>query len=199
MQTVSSQNFGNTTLLYQGCASTYPAQSGSTVVANRVGQCDLTTTTITGPITMWAQPLYVEYRKQDLSLFSTSSPTTTTTSSSSAVQPSSAASSAISAPTSSSSNGSDTNPSNNGLSTGAKAAIGVGAALGALVILSAIFFSFMRSRRSNKQRQPNPWPPHQPGFNRNEIDGSEAYEKPPVASKYFVFRKPVLQETQELE
>src|SRR4051812_23626454 len=50
---------------------TYPLASGATVVERRVGQADLTTTTITGPVEMWANPIFVEFRQQDLTLSST--------------------------------------------------------------------------------------------------------------------------------
>src|SRR5271155_4642341 len=116
---MSSQNFGNSTILYQGCTSTYPLASGATVVEQRVGQTDLTATTITGPVEMWAEPIYVEFRQQDLTLYSTSFPTATSTST--PAQPSSTASSATSAPTSSLSAGPDLYYSKGGLSTGAKA------------------------------------------------------------------------------
>ena len=43
---------------------------------------------------------------------------------------------------------------NKGLSTGAQAGIGVGAAIGGLVILALVFWSFRR-RRSNKKSQPS--------------------------------------------
>jgi uncharacterized protein (TIGR03382 family) len=111
------------------------------------GQADLTTTTTTGPVEMWAEPIYVEFRQQDLTLYSTSSPTTTSTSTPG--QPSSTASSATTASTSSPSARLDPYHSKGGLSTGAKAGIGVGAALGALLILLAVLFA-RRRRRGNK-------------------------------------------------
>ena len=177
-------------ILYQGCTSTYPLASGATAVEQRVGQADLTTTTITGPVEMWAEPIYVEFRQQDLTLYSTISPTTTSTST--PAQPSSTASSATSAPTSSLSAGPDLYYSKGGLSTGAKAGIGVGAALGALLILLAVLFFAMRRRRGNKQRRP-PEPYYQPGFynQRSEMDASEG--------KYSRPRKPIGQARVELE
>lgn len=162
-------------ILYQGCTSTYPLVSGATVVEQRVGQAALTTTTITDPVEMWAEPIYVEFRQQDLTLYSTISPTTTSTSI--PAQPSSTASSATSAATSSPSAGLDPCHSKGGLSTGAKVGIGVGAALGALLILLAVLFA-MRGRRGNKQRRP-PEPYNQPGFynQSSKMDGSQWLEK----------------------
>jgi len=146
------------------------------MVEQRVGQADLTTTTITGPVEMWAEPIYVEFRQQDLTLYSTSSPTNPSTLT--PAQPSSTASSTTSAPTSSPSAGPDSYHSEGGLSTGAKAGIGVGAALGALLILLAVLFFAMRRRRGNKQRrQPEPY--YQPGFynQSREMDRSQVLEK----------------------
>jgi hypothetical protein len=168
-----------------------------------VGQADVTTTTITGPVEMWALPIYVEFRQQDLTLYSTSSPTITSTST--PAQPSSIASPATSAPTSSPGAGPDPYHSKGGLSTGAKAGIGIGAALGVLLILLAVLFA-MRRRRGNKQRRP-PEPYHQPGFyNRSsEIDGSQVLEKllpnemDASEGKYSRSRKPIGQARVELE
>jgi hypothetical protein len=169
-----------------------------------VGQADLTATTITGPVEMWAEPIYIEFRQKDLTLYSTSSPTTTSTSTS--ARPSSTASSATSAPTSSLSTGPDSYHSKGGLSTGAKAGIGVGAALGALLILLAVLFFAIRRRRRNKQRQP-PEPHYQPGFynQRSEIDGSQLLEKSlpnemdASEGKYSRSRKPIERARVELE
>jgi hypothetical protein len=201
---ISTQNSGNSTILYQGCTSTYPLASGATVVEQRVGQADLTTTAITGPVEMWAEPIYVEFRQQDLTLYSTSSPTTTNTST--PAQPSSTASSATSAPTSSPSSGSDPYHSKGGLSTGAKAGIGVGAGLGTLLILLAVLFFAMRRRRKIKQRR-RPESYYQPGFynQSSEMDGSQLpgkslpNEMDASEGKYSRSRKPIGQARVELE
>lgn len=169
-----------------------------------MGQADLTTTTITGPVEMWAEPIYVEFRQQDLTHYSTSSLTTTSTST--LTQPSSTASSATSAPTSSTSAGPDPYHSKGGLSTGAKAGIGVGAALGALLILLAVLFFAMRRRRGNKQRRP-PDPYNQPEFynQSSEMDGSQLLEKSlpnemdASEGKYSRSRKPIGQARVEVE
>jgi hypothetical protein len=169
-----------------------------------VGQADLTTTTITGPVEMWAEPIYIEFRQKDLTLYSTSSPTTTSTST--LAQPSSTASSAIGTPTGSLSAGPDPYHSKGGLSTGAKAGIGVGAALGALLITLAVLFFAMRRRRGYKQRRP-PEPYYQPGlYNQiSEIDGSQLLERSlpnemgASEGKYSRTRKPIEQARAELE
>jgi hypothetical protein len=141
-----------------------------------VDQTGLTATTITGPVEMWAAPIFVEFRQQDLTLYSTSSLTVTSTSTT--AQPSSTASSATSAPTSSPSAGLNTYHSKGGLSTGAKAGIAVGAAIGALLISLAVLFVVMRCRRRNRQRRP-PVSNNQPGFynQSSEIDGSQMPQK----------------------
>ncbi|RMZ86343.1 hypothetical protein DV736_g6433, partial [Chaetothyriales sp. CBS 134916] len=90
----SINNFGSSSVLFMGCISYF---SGTTVVPARSGNTDLSSQTIfatSSPVTMWAQPITMEYRQGDLSL--------------------------------------------SDLSTGAKAGIGVGIALGALLLVGAL-------------------------------------------------------------
>ena len=65
----SINNFGSSSVLFMGCISSF---SGTTTIPARSGDSDLTTTTLyaTGaPVTMWGQPITVEYEQKDLSLF----------------------------------------------------------------------------------------------------------------------------------
>ena len=57
-----------------------PTASGATAVEQRMCQTSLATPTVTGPVEMWAKPISVEFRQQDLTLYLTSSPTVTRTS-----------------------------------------------------------------------------------------------------------------------
>lgn len=160
MVTYSSINYFSTSAQFVGCVSTYPRAAGPTTVLGRANGADLNTTTVTGPLTMWAQPFSVAYQQRDLALF------TTTTSGSGASSPTSSGSASVTrSPTvstasqtaspspsgnSSAATASGSNSSSGGLSGGAIAGIAIGAAavLGLIVGL-AIFFAF---RRRKEQR-----------------------------------------------
>ena len=68
-------------MLFAGCVSTYAGNVATTVSA-RSADSALNMTAVSGPITMWAQPITVEYQQSDTSLFvtSTSPPTSTSAS-----------------------------------------------------------------------------------------------------------------------
>nr|XP_023907981.1 cell wall integrity and stress response component 2-like [Quercus suber] len=160
-ETYTSINFYSTSAKFAGCLSTYPSNAGYTTVLGRTGNDDLNTTSVTGPITMWAQPVSVAIASTDLSLFTTTTtssssqstasvgsiPTSTPTSTGSVttITPSAASNSPDSASASASASAS----SNTGLSGGAIAGIAIAAAIiiGALIGL-AIFF---RQRKNHTQ------------------------------------------------
>ena len=136
------------TLVFAGCISTYPESSGATTVPARANNSDLLpSTTVSGPLTMWGQPIEVAFRQQDLSLYTTS---TSAPASSANAQPSSnpvtqAAATAtplprLTSPTSAPS-------SSNSLSTGAKAGIGLGVAVIGMFLLGLALFLFWRRRQ----------------------------------------------------
>ncbi|KAL4922608.1 hypothetical protein BDW62DRAFT_237 [Aspergillus aurantiobrunneus] len=117
----------------QGCRSTY---TGTTFLAARAGglgsSVDLTSsTTASGTIEMWGQPITIMYQESEQSLYTTS--TTTTTSSS----PATITSSPLPDP-----------PSSSTLSDGAKAGIAVGSIVGALLLFG---FAFVFWRRRTKK------------------------------------------------
>jgi hypothetical protein len=138
--------FESSSVIFAGCVSIYPKSNIPTAVQARANDTDLTTTTITGPVTMWGQPVMVEFQKEDLSLFSTSTSTSSsTTASPSATRTQPAATSPVSATPS-------TKP-NIGLSTGAKVGIGVGVAIAVLLLLGVGIFFLRRKRKARSSRE----------------------------------------------
>ena len=65
-------------MLFAGCVSTY-AGNGATTVSARSADSALNMTAVSGAITMWAQPITVEYQQSDASLFITSTSLSTST------------------------------------------------------------------------------------------------------------------------
>jgi hypothetical protein len=132
--------------IMQGCISTY---TGMTFLAARAGglqtETDYTSsTTASGTIQMWAQPLTVIHRSADESLYTTSISTSTTTSAS----PSSTATSTASSTSTDTPEVNDTSSdSSGGLSAGAKAGIAVGAVAGALLLVGFAFLLWWRSKK----------------------------------------------------
>ncbi|KAJ6145578.1 hypothetical protein N7470_009473 [Penicillium chermesinum] len=135
---------------------------GSTTVIHTDGATSKTT--ITGPVTMWAQPIVVQFQSSDLSLFSTSTPVVAMTSSTPSASP---GSKTISSPavtqtnlaTSTSSSGSasagstsadSTSADSSGLSSGASIGLGVGVGVGGAALVAALAMWFYR--RSQKKR-----------------------------------------------
>lgn len=149
-------NFSPTSaLIFVGCISTYPESSGVTTVPARANASDLlSSTTVSGPLTMWGQPIEVAFRQQDLSLYTTS---TSAPASSANAQPSSnpvtqAAATVTSLPPLTSPTSAPSN--NNSLSTGAKAGIGLGVAVIGMFLLGfALFLLWRRGRRARSEEQ----------------------------------------------
>ncbi|KAL2871592.1 uncharacterized protein BJX67DRAFT_166568 [Aspergillus lucknowensis] len=127
----------------QGCVSTF---TGTTFVAARAGglgsDVDLTTsTTASGTIQMWAQPITIMYQESDLSYY------TSTSSSSVSTTPSSSTITTTSPPRPDS----DTSSDSGTLSGGAKAGIAVGSIVGALLLLGLGFVFWRRLGKKKAQ------------------------------------------------
>ncbi|OJD19412.1 hypothetical protein AJ78_00586 [Emergomyces pasteurianus Ep9510] len=156
--TLTSINFYSEVTIFAGCISTFPASSTTTVLA-RKGQESLVHSAVTGPITMWGQAVLVQFKSDDLSLFTTASATSSSPTKTASVQtsttPSPPANNNQPPPTA---QPNPLPPAANGnqrpeLSTGAKAGIGIGAA-SAVVILLALVFFIRRSRRNRNSHVP---------------------------------------------
>lgn len=187
--TYSTVNAGlSSSVLFDGCVSQFPASSSTTIVA-RANNQDLNTTVAggNGPITMWAQPLTVQFQSNDLSLYatasSTSSSATTTRSGDVSAASATTGSTASLSSASQTSTPSATATSSPGLSTGAQAGIGVGVSLGALAVIGAVIAWWLLRRRKTKAAavaagpygDPQPMTQHHPyeldGNARSEMDG----------------------------
>jgi hypothetical protein len=139
-----------------GCISEF---SGTTTVSNRD---NTSLVEVTGPLTMWGQPVSIEYQERDLSLFGTSTSTSADSSetssggsiSNTALLPGAASTTGGADPTGSNtsanpiSTGTATVTDEGGLSTGAIAGIGVGVGLAAVTAIGALLFFFLRKRRA---------------------------------------------------
>ena len=155
---VSTVNGSNKTAEFFGCTSIYPANAGVTSVFVECPSCgfrselDGTTTkftSVSGPITMWAQPITVAFQKSDLAMFTTTSAQATgmktgvktTTSHSTPTHLSTGGSSGSSTNTTLPTTSPAPTTTATGLSNGTIAGIAIGAAavLG-LLIGAAIFF-----------------------------------------------------------
>ncbi|CAI7624688.1 unnamed protein product [Penicillium glandicola] len=130
------------TTTYAGCISNFPSTSSTIVTVRQVSG---ESTQVTGPITMWAQPIQVELEASDSSLFVTATTTSNTTTLATSTQTSTT--SAQSA-TSTASTGTETS----GLSTGAKIGVGVGVGAAGLVLILALVFWFYRRRQAKAQQ-----------------------------------------------
>ena len=62
-------------MLFAGCISTYPESSGATTVLARGSDGLLSSTVVSGPMTMWGQPIEVAFQQRDLPFYTTSTPT----------------------------------------------------------------------------------------------------------------------------
>ena len=150
----------SSTVLFQGCTSMFPSLS-TTAVPARTKQTNLSPATITGPVTMWAQPITVAYQSSDVSMYTTS--TASSTGTSPTAEPNARVTTDHAAATSTSDTGSLQQPSS-GLSTGAKAGIGVGAAVGAVLVIaiitSLLFWRFRKNaqQKAMRENQVNPTP-----------------------------------------
>lgn len=168
----------NNGLTYAGCTKIFPSGS-STIVTVRQGHGS--STQVTGPVTMWAQPILVELESSDLSLFvsattSTTQSTPTTTQTTSTTQ-----SQTTGAMTTSTSPSTTNSPARSGLSSGAKAGIGVGVGLGVVgaLALVAAFFLIRRRKQSNPPPEgpasyvSNPSQPIYPTYQSTDIYAAE--------------------------
>ncbi|RAK97578.1 uncharacterized protein BO80DRAFT_414231 [Aspergillus ibericus CBS 121593] len=140
----------STNVVFAGCLSMYPASAGETTVPCRNDTAKTCTTVVSGPITMWAQPITVAFNAEQASEYSAITASTTTSSTTSQlsagasvtmVQASATTTATTATATAASASG------NNGLSTGAKAGIGVGVAVGALLIINFFALFWLKRRR----------------------------------------------------
>ena len=167
MSMLSSVNAGDKTAIFFGCTSFYTGAGVTTVFAAADGfssTLDGTTTgftTVSGLITMWAQPITVAYRKADLPLFTTTAPSTsssTSTTSQSTTTTSTTSQSTTINPSSPSPT--PTQTPNASLSSGGTAGTVIGAAAVLAVVIGAAIY--LRRRRkappvgSDAQMRPAP-------------------------------------------
>ncbi|WPH02113.1 Hypothetical protein R9X50_00496800 [Acrodontium crateriforme] len=157
MVTFSSINYFSTSAEFEGCISTYNANANPTTVYARSNNADLNTTVVSGPITMWAQPISVAYQTSDLALFTTTTSTSSSSASASSMGPTSTNSPTITpAPQASPPTASETiihpKPA---LTNGAIAGVAIGGVL-VLAILIGLGF-FLRRRKRAGQGSAEPW------------------------------------------
>lgn len=124
-------------ITFTGCLNTFPKGSKTTVAEGSNGV--IGTVTVTGPLTMWAQPIVIAYQSSDLSHFVT---TTTTTSAPTSTPLTTSSPSGASLPTTSSAPTSDS-----GLSRGALAGIIVSAVVLCCAFLGSLVWLILRHRR----------------------------------------------------
>ncbi|KAJ5672992.1 hypothetical protein N7507_002119 [Penicillium longicatenatum] len=165
---------------YPGCISTL-ASTNSMLVTIRQETGD--STEITGPVTMWGQPISILWEKKDLSLFvpatttsaSITSNTDSTTASGTTATSSLSTASTSPASATSDSGSSSVGSSSGGLSTGAGIGIGVGVGVAGVAGLAALaIWFFMRKKRSQRSTPENPdtridfYNPRAPGASYND-------------------------------
>jgi hypothetical protein len=138
---------GATPTAFAGCLSLFPSSSVTAVPA-RDGNTDLTSITIEGPLTMWAQPITVIYREEDVSLFTL--PTNMTTSATAGPTMSSIGRIATSTSTSMSTPAPAPQPSKP-LPGSVIGGIGIAAGIGAFILLTCIFILARRRYRAQNQ------------------------------------------------
>jgi len=151
MSLLSSVNAGDKTAIYFGCTSFYTGAGVTTVFAAVDGfssTLDGTTTgftTVSGLITMWAQPITVAYQSTDLGLFTTTTPSTSpsTTTSSTTSQSTTTTNSSSPSPTPTQTPGSS-------LSSGGIA----GTVIGAAAVLAVVIGAAIYLRRKRKPPPP---------------------------------------------
>lgn len=110
-----------------------------------VRQVTKESTQVIGPVTMWAQPIQIQLRDKDSSLFV--SATTTTDSTGATVTETPGQSDPTATPDPGTGN---SGSESSGLSTGASIGIGVGIGVGALIVLAGLAFWFFRRRQTQK-------------------------------------------------
>jgi hypothetical protein len=122
-----------------------PSDSSTIVTVRQVSG---ESTQVSGPITMWAQPIQIQLQATDSSLF-------TTATSTSASASNSATATATATSTSTSASGAPSSSSGSGLSQGASIGIGVGVGVGGALIIAALAFWFFRRRKMKKNMDPS--------------------------------------------
>ncbi|ODM24288.1 hypothetical protein SI65_02004 [Aspergillus cristatus] len=122
--------------IFAGCLSSLPKTS-STIVSVRDPK-ENQGTQVSGPMTMWAQPISIQLQATDSSLFV--SATTT-----------GADSTGTGATATSTSDSAASDSGSSGLSTGGKVGVGVGVGVGALAIFALLAFWFLRRRAASKK------------------------------------------------
>ncbi|PWY87551.1 hypothetical protein BO70DRAFT_332532 [Aspergillus heteromorphus CBS 117.55] len=174
----------STNVVFAGCLSMYPASDGSTSVPCRNDTAKTCNTVVSGPITMWAQPITVAFNKEQASAYNsiTASPSSTSASSLSTQSPAAAAAaySTIAQSTSTST----TTPlqdesKNTGLSTGAKIGIGIGIAVAVLLLLN--FTALFWYRRYRKAKA---------AHGKEDISYLRQYRQPGVVELHSAHRPP---------
>ncbi|KAL3461987.1 hypothetical protein BJX64DRAFT_149226 [Aspergillus heterothallicus] len=172
--TTEVMEYGNA--VYAGCTRMLPSTTSMIVT---VRETEGYSTQITGPITMWAQPITVELQASDLSLFvaeNTTATTTTTTTRNITTSTTSTAASLATAttPVEPTTTGTEesTDSSASGISTGAGIGIGVGVGAGGLAVLGAVIVWFLRRRRASKVSAMHG--PYQ-GSSWNELPAAKPY------------------------
>ncbi|ETN41845.1 uncharacterized protein HMPREF1541_03784 [Cyphellophora europaea CBS 101466] len=188
--TYSTINFySDSSVLFMGCVSAF---SGTTTVSARGNDTEIE---VSGDISMWAQPITIEYRERDLSLFGSD---TTSAGTSEPTTGSTIRTTDLPAPTAPASttttDGGGSSPSeeaqDSGLSTGAVAGIAVAACVVGLALITGLVFFIWRKRRAARGRKDNGLsaynaqdskePYRQPhDWERRELDGSQAAEYRP--------------------
>ncbi|KAJ6058184.1 uncharacterized protein N7446_007767, partial [Penicillium canescens] len=127
---------------YAGCTSMLPSDSSTIVTVRQVSG---ESTQVSGPITMWAQPIQIQLQATDASLF-----TTATSTSASASNSATATATSTSTSTSTSASGAPSSSSGSGLSQGASIGIGVGVGVGGALIIAVLAFWFFRRRQTKR-------------------------------------------------
>ncbi|KAJ5561297.1 hypothetical protein N7535_004236 [Penicillium sp. DV-2018c] len=159
---------------FTGCTSTF-SSGKSTIVTVR--QVSSESTQVEGPITMWAQPIQVQLKAKESSLFVTPTPTTTTNTHSSATPSSTSTSTSTSTTTTpSATTSAAAKDGSSGLSTGASIGIGVGVGMAALIVMAALaFWLFRRHQAKKKLDAPVTSPLYASGHpGASELGGSSA-------------------------
>ncbi|OQD90020.1 hypothetical protein PENANT_c002G07112 [Penicillium antarcticum] len=156
---------------YAGCTSMFPSSSSTIVTVRQVSD---ESTQVSGPITMWAQPLQIQVEATDSSLF-----TTATSTSASAASSSTATTSSTSSPASTS-DASSSSSSSSGLSQSASIGIGVGVGVGGALIIAALAFWFFRRRKAQKETPKGMQPSYQRSAHpeASELGGSSQQTAP---------------------
>lgn len=184
--TISTVNYGATgDANFVGCISVFPSGSSTSVPGRQqLANGFLVSTEVTGPITMWAQALTIEYRLNDLALYPALTSSTSSTwsiASTSHAKPSSVLATATASatatttsvssetiPTSivraSSTSEPSSQPKTPGLSAAAQAGIGISVSFAgvALLIVGFCFWKIRRRLQAERRGPLNPYIDHKP-------------------------------------